>query len=210
MSEKEKKPIFKRWWFWVLVVVVIGAVAGGGNEGGSKSSSDRSTTNSAAAKPDPVLANRPADQTAFIEAVERGQAGAKSAANDMQKGGAKAARDKEICAALKGMVVRDWTGTLTTIDSNSDGKGVVSIRIANDVYVKTWNNALSDIGTNTLLEPGSSLFNKISGFKTRTKVKFSGNFFNSNEDCIKESSLSLDGKLKKPEFIFKFTDVSEL
>lgn len=34
MSEKAKKPIFKRWWFWLIVIVFIVAIASqGGNDG---------------------------------------------------------------------------------------------------------------------------------------------------------------------------------
>ena len=29
MSDKPKKPIFKKWWFWVIVVLVVGAIEGG-------------------------------------------------------------------------------------------------------------------------------------------------------------------------------------
>ena len=34
MSDKPKKPIFKKWWFWVIVVLVVGAIgaAAGGND----------------------------------------------------------------------------------------------------------------------------------------------------------------------------------
>jgi colicin import membrane protein len=33
MSEKAKKPIFKRWWFWLIVIVFIVAIASqGGND----------------------------------------------------------------------------------------------------------------------------------------------------------------------------------
>ena len=34
MSDKSKKPIFKKWWFWVIAVLVVGAIgsAAGGND----------------------------------------------------------------------------------------------------------------------------------------------------------------------------------
>lgn len=32
MSEKQKKPFYKRWWFWVIVVIVIAAIANAGGE----------------------------------------------------------------------------------------------------------------------------------------------------------------------------------
>lgn len=32
MSDKQKKPIFKKWWFWLIVVIVIAAIASAGGE----------------------------------------------------------------------------------------------------------------------------------------------------------------------------------
>ncbi|MEW8997910.1 MAG: DUF4352 domain-containing protein [Thermoanaerobacter sp.] len=32
MSNKQKKPIFKKWWFWLIVIIVIGAIASAGGE----------------------------------------------------------------------------------------------------------------------------------------------------------------------------------
>jgi len=32
MSEKAKKPIFKRWWFWLIVIIVIGAITSAGGK----------------------------------------------------------------------------------------------------------------------------------------------------------------------------------
>jgi hypothetical protein len=193
MTEKVKKSIFKRWWFWLIVLIIIGAAASGDK----------------APKADRLTENRPADQAAFVQAVQNGQAETKKAQNDMQKGGIKAARDKQMCSALKGMRANDWVGQIQTVDSNSDGKGVLSIQIAQDIIVKTWNNSISDSGDNTLLTPGSDLFVKVSGFKRNDYVKFSGSFFIDESDCIKESSLTLDGKLEDPEFIFKFTSVDK-
>ncbi len=30
-TEKEKKPIFKKWWFWILIILIIGVIASGGS-----------------------------------------------------------------------------------------------------------------------------------------------------------------------------------
>ncbi|WP_044736919.1 DUF4352 domain-containing protein [Geobacillus kaustophilus] len=32
MSEKKKKPFYKRWWVWLLAVIIVGAIASGGGE----------------------------------------------------------------------------------------------------------------------------------------------------------------------------------
>ena len=201
--------ILKKWWFWVIVVVVIGAISNSGNENGGDGAS--SSSSKSESKPDPVVENRPADEAAFIAAVQEGQTAAKGAENDMQKGAAKANRDKAVCEALSGsMRVSNWTGTIVDIDSNSEGKGVLSIKLANDIHVQTWNNALSDIGSDTLMEPGSDLFNKVAGMKKKMAVTFSGSFIQDDDSCIDEQSLSLDGKIKDPEFTFRFSDVNAL
>jgi hypothetical protein len=45
--------------------------------------------------------------------------------------------------------------------------------------------------------------------KTGQLVKFSGTFLpSSDNDCLNESSLTLDGKLESPEFIFRFLHLS--
>jgi hypothetical protein len=158
-----------------------------------------------------IIVSRPENQTKFLEAVAAAQNRGRSAENDMQKGGIFAARNTELCRILEPSTsVENWTGKISKIDSNSDGKGVFGIEMIKDVEVKTWNNALSDIGSDTLLEPGTDLFNKLASMKVGAEVVFSGSFFPQDDTCIKESSLTLDGKLRKPEFIFKFTAVETL
>lgn len=196
----------------ILTLAILGAIVGGDDDKDTASgNSDKGPSNAAIqAKPDLVIENRPDQQKAFITAVTEGQRAAQSAKNDMQKGGAKAKRDDSICAVLSDLKVTDWTGTLETIDSNSDGKGVVAVKIAKDVKITTWNNALSDLEDKTLLEPGTELFNKVSGLSRGAKVKFSGQFFRDESDCIGEQSLTLDGKLEEPEFTFRFEDLVPL
>lgn len=196
----------------LLLLVILAAIFGDDKDkvADSGKSSNGSTDAPKQAKTDPIVENRPEQQKAFIAAVMDGQKAAKAAKNDMQKGGAKAKRDSAICAALSNTKVSDWTGTLATIESNSDGKGVLAVRISKDLMITTWNNALSDFMDKTLLEPGTELFNKVSGFNRGMKVKFSGQFISSDSDCIDEQSLTLDGKLEEPEFTFKFEDVSPL
>src|SRR4051812_28897335 len=66
---------------------------------------------------------------------------------------------------------------------------------------------LSDISDQTLIDPGSALFAKISTLKVGQKVVFSGTFTRSETDCIKETSLTLSGSINKPEFILRFSEV---
>ena len=152
----------------------------------------------------------PADEEKFIAVVAQAQSDGKKTENDMQRGGVKAARDKEICALLTNLNINNWIGKIDLIDANSDGKGVLSVEIANNIKLTTWNNALSDLIDQTLIEPGTPLFVTASAMKKGDLVEFSGVLFEGTEgDCVKETSLTLSGKVMEPEFLFKFSRVGK-
>ena len=119
------------------------------------------------------------------------------------------ARAKDICRILKDdLSVINWPGKVEKLSSNSDGFGVLSIQIAKDISIKTWNNALSDSLERTLIDPSSAIFHQAVVLKEGQKVTFGGQFMPSKTDCIHESSLTLDGSLTKPEFIFRFSNIA--
>jgi hypothetical protein len=165
----------------------------------------------------------PVDQRQFSLIVATAQEESLKATNDMQIGGIKNQRDKLLCDFFKkqnGYKITGWEGVIQEIGANSDGKGIINIRIKYvlvpegkklDIQLGTWNNSISDIGSNTLLEPTTPLFSKISNkFSEGMLVKFSGEFIKneqSESECVKEKSLTLNGKVKNPEFVFKFYDM---
>lgn len=152
----------------------------------------------------------PQDEANFIRIVSSAQSDAKSAQNDMQVGGVKAKRDRALCDSGLSYVVNDWVGKLERIDSNSDGKGVLSVSIAPDILVKTWNNDLSDLMDGTLIAPGTALFEAASAMQRGQYVTFSGLLYRGSDgDCVKEASLTLKGKVTEPEFIFKFDKIAQ-
>ena len=150
----------------------------------------------------------PAEQRRFVEIVVQPQQEFKRADNAMQKGGAKQRRESALCKLLPEREVTGWTGKVTTIDANSDGKGVLGIEIAPNVLVKTWNNAFSDMMDKTLIDPSSEVFQAASALKKGQVVSFSGRFLPGTEgDCLREGSMTLGGKVTNPEFIFQFDGV---
>lgn len=158
----------------------------------------------------PPTSSLPTDEDAFIQVVQTAQSKSHSAINDMQKGGIKAEREKGICKIIKGEA-KNWVGKIIRIDANSDGKGVLEIEIAEKIKVKTWDNAFSDTGDDTLLSPDSEIFKTASAMKVGQSVKFSGAFFRGEDGaCLKEGSITLDGKITDPEFIFRFSKFESL
>lgn len=166
-------------------------------------------TSSEPAKPT-IESQMPTQQSQFVGIVKQAIAEANSAKNDMQVGGIKAERDNKICSVLQDDRVSSWVGVVKTISSNSDGKGVFGVELTNDVILKTWNNDFSDTAYQTLLLPGSEIFNIASELEVGDLVMFSGTFFKDDTSCIREGSLSLRGKVKSPEFIFKFTNLQKI
>jgi hypothetical protein len=173
--------------------LLIGMVAGGGNSAPPSSSF-------------PV----PSDQAGFARAISTARTAYGDAANKLAAGGARSRRQQAICNALQGQSTSGWIGRIAQLSSNGDGKGVISIEVAPDVHVATWNNALSDIGSHTLIEPTSSLFKSLAAMRRGDTVKFSGNFTSSQVDCVGEQSVTLDGSMTDPVFTMRFTSISKL
>lgn len=168
--------------------------------------SDKSPDDSASK----IEQSSPEIEKSFISVVSDAQMKAKDVSNDMQLGGLKPKRASALCSLLTSKSVSEWTGKVTQISSNGDGKGVLSIEISKDITIKTWNNSLSDINDKTLIDPSSQLFSDASALNVGDLVSFSGEFIPSESDCIRESSMGLDGSIKEPEFIFRFSGIKKI
>ena len=96
------------------------------------------------------------------------------------------------------------------METTSDGHGILSIKLLKDnpTTVKTWNNSLSDIGSDTLIAPGSTLYEQVAHLAIGNKVIFSGSFAAGKLDYVKEASVTESGAMNEPELIFTFASVS--
>lgn len=146
----------------------------------------------------------PANQLAFIAAVQKSREAYSSTNNDIAKATIRTQRKQQICTATNGYTDGYWFGIIDKVTTNGDGLGVISVKIAPHIILKTWNNSLSDIGQNTMIKPGTPIYNLAASLKTGDKVKFTGQFFEDEQDCLSESSLTIDGAMTEPEFIVSF------
>jgi len=156
------------------------------------------------------LKNIPASQKKFIDLIDTNVQKYRTAKNELQKSAIRTERKQALCEITEGFTVSDWIGTLNALNTNSEGNAVLSIRISPNIEIKTWNNALSDTGSNTLIEKDTSLFNELFYLSRGQKVMFSGSFFTSEKDCLKELSVTEEGAMTKPEFLMKFNKVKAL
>lgn len=196
---QKKKGIFKQTLYGIIgaivVITALDALTNDGDGGAEKAQAEKIPL--------------PQSQTQFVAAVQDAIQAADDASNDMAKGGVRADRAESVCRALgNSRSVQGWIGEIDTVDSNSDGKGVLAVSLADNVTVTTWNNALSDIGTGSLIEPSTSLFKTASTMSPGDLVVFSGRFTSDDVDCVGEQSMTLNGSLDDPEYTMVFSSVS--
>lgn len=144
----------------------------------------------------------------FISSVTDYSTKFKSAKNELQESVLRDERAAVFSSLLKGRSVDSWVGTIEELSTNNDGKAVLSIRISPDIKIRTWNNALSDLGSNTLIEKNTSLYSTLLELSAGQNVFFSGTFPASKTDFIKEGSLTINGSMTNPDFILKFDSVT--
>ncbi len=156
------------------------------------------------------LPSRPNEQDQFVSDILAARETFRSASTEMQEGATRPSRSKALCATFPSGNMERWIGTVKELTTNGDGLGVISISIGDDVNVKTWNNALSDLVSKTLVAPGTPLYDSMLRLAVGDDVVFSGNLIKGGADCFQESSMTLRGSMTSPEFIAQFRQIEKL
>ena len=223
MSEsKEITPASRPWYKkkrfiipFVFMVLVVGF--------GGSSSSDSEDTNSASVEAsaseasvevipteDPNMSNYglyPQAQADFIALIEQAREDLDNAETDLQESVILRDRDKALCGVLSSRVANKWVGEVKDVGANGEGKAYLEIEIADDVRVKTWNNALSDFSDNTLISPSSKFFDRLVAMNKGDLVTWSAKFLSDSNFCLKGANLTEYFYGKDPKFIVDFKDV---
>ncbi|MCA3451160.1 MAG: hypothetical protein INF92_12485 [Rhodobacter sp.] len=216
MGEKSTKP--KITFFRLVVLGFIGlAIVGAVTDQPASKTTPAAVATPQAAPSTEVTAKAPpsgplpmpADQIAFHSIIEASRQAYDDAPNDLVRGAERPKRSQAICDAVQSHEVKEWIGQVYKLTGTADGRGVISIELAGDIWLSTWNNASSDIKYATLINPGSDLFSRISTLSEGDEVVFSGTFFpdGSGKDCFNEISLMESSSMSQPEFVFAFSDV---
>lgn len=221
-TPKASKPWYKKKKIvipLVLLVLIIGAGSNGDSEESGTatetSSTENSSDNSSTVAPveaEPAggeFGNYPADQAAFVKAIENAKEAIGAAETDLQESVALRARDKKLCALLTGNRVTNWTGIVNNVGANGEGKAYVYVEIADNVKVITWNNSLSDISDDTLIPTSSKFFDKLVAMQKGDLVTFSATLLKSSNSCLKKGNLTEFFYGERPEFVAKFSDITK-
>jgi hypothetical protein len=163
--------------------------------------------------PKPVLAVDRAGEATVLAVLNDYAISYEEATNDMAKGALRPGRARALCSRLPFIrvrgVVQDWIGTIETLSATGDGRGVLAVRIGPHATVQTTNNGFSESLSqlSTLLASRSPVTKAAMALEVGRKVQFSGVLFPSNTDCMLETSVTMDGSMRDPEYLFRFTDL---
>jgi len=128
-------------------------------------------------------------------------------------------RDEAFCALVPSVATADrWTGRIKSVREPgvlADPNYVaLSIEIAGDIVIETHGFVLDkDIAASTNIHKGTELYNIVTKLTPGTRVKFSGKFVpkgGPRSTCLPERSVTMDGSMTEPEFVFSFEQVTPL
>lgn len=151
--------------------------------------------------------NHPENQNKFLQIIESAKEKIDAAETELQESVALRQRDNDLCAVLNGRTAKNWTGKITEVGANGEGKAHVEIELSDSVRVKTWNNAFSDLSDNTLIPPSASFFDNLVAMSEGTVVEWSGKFLSGKDFCLKKANLTNVFYAIDPQFIVKFSDI---
>lgn len=199
-------------WKWVMgiVVVFLGVQLLGGDGGGdgavTPQGQERTKMRLGSGEDFRGLAY-PDSQSVFASVVLRHREKFQDARNEVQESVVRDNRSMRLASTIPGRQAVRWVGTVSTLGTNSEGKGILSVEVADNVFVKTWNNALSDIGSETLIDKSSAVYREMMNLQPGDQVSFSGEFLSSELDYLEESSLTIEGSMTEPEYLFRFASL---
>lgn len=199
--------------FGVIILIVVISSSGKSSTttdaDSTSGSGGTSAEHPAKGKSKKAIASKPTQEEQFISIIEKARDSADDADNAFRRRLALTNRNASICKLLKSKNIKNWTGEVKTLDTNGDGLGVLSIKIADNIKVGTWNNALSDLEDNTLIKKDSPVFEAMASFNEGDQVTFTGKLVTDSEECIGEQSLTDNGSTKTPEFTIRFSKVTK-
>lgn len=153
-------------------------------------------------------AQLPEKEQQFIKIVSNYSSEFSKTENEIKQDKLRQGRLTDIDKAFTSGEVSNWVGTIESIQTDSSGYAYISVKLADNIHLKTWNNSFSDIGFKTIIKENTPLYSSLAELEEGKRITFSGSFFPDTTDRFKEASMTINGSMTDPEFIFKFTSIS--
>jgi hypothetical protein len=181
----------------IIVIIAVIAVAHSGSS-------------SVAADP------RPQNEQAFLHIVSAAETDG-STNNQIRQDEVRTQRGASLCQQVfqNGVSVSSWIGTVKAVRTSSvDGKASLQVDVTDSVTLETDDEGflLRILGTDpTLIPKGSVIYNTLADTAIGDKVQFFGSFVRAtNNDCVVEKSVTTQGSLSQPEYLFQFASLNRM
>ncbi len=199
-----------KWFGGGFAAFVIASAIFGSGEAEKGAVAGNSPTAASASAVKSTAAPLPEQQASFIAAISNYKTRFDAAGNELQQSVLRDERRMAILKAVGGQLrAEGWLGTLLKLETNGEGNAVVVVRVAPNIDLATWNNALSDVLHSTLIGKGTPLYAALVNMSAGDRVKVSGNYIHAEADGLFEQSITIRGAMTAPEFLFKFTEISK-
>ena len=207
----KQKKLSKIHWIGIILfsffLIIIISASGNNKQNDSSKDSQNITKNETNIQHND---NKPNDEISFINLIEKYRTLFIDAKNELQQSILRDKRKANLANSLNSRTIDSWVGKISQLETNSEGNAILSVKISPYIEIKTWNNAISDLASDTLIEKETPLYNDLINLARGKKVKFSGHFLSSQEDYIEEQSVTIRGSMKNPEFVFKFISIEQI
>jgi hypothetical protein len=127
--------------------------------------------------------------------------------NELRLAELRLARAEALRQAMGTTQISSWTATLTKPRTTGDGDAVVQVRLPCGATLKTWNNAMTDEGSGTLIAHDSLLYGTLAKLHEDQLVVIDGQLFHGARDGFTELSFTELGSMLHPEFLFRFLNI---
>tara|TARA_B100000686_G_C16608125_1_gene872332 strand:- start:391 stop:987 length:597 start_codon:yes stop_codon:yes gene_type:complete len=190
----------------LVLLVIIGSFMADKEE--KSGGSSNSVSNS---KPSKTVIPISDQQKKFIEIINNFKSDYGNAKNELKKSALRTKRKKALAELFGNDLSVQFVGKINRLSTTREQNAHLSISLlgTNYITISNWNNEMSDIGTESLIKSGSSLYDTVADLGEDITVKFTGSLFSDSDDHIEEKSISESGSMTDPEFLIKFSSIEK-
>ncbi|SFV87645.1 hypothetical protein MNB_SUP05-SYMBIONT-5-427 [hydrothermal vent metagenome] len=154
----------------------------------------------------------PAEQVQLMAIAKKYALAFDDVSNEVQQSQLREQRSKELLNFLYSNTknIENWIGRISNITTSSTGDAFVSITVSPYLTISTWNNTFSDINYDTKIDKDTAIYATLATVQKGDLVYFTGKFFESDNDSIKEQSLTIMGSMEDPDFLLRFYDIVKI
>ncbi len=180
----------------------------------AKATAEKASEEKTASEKAAALVALPESEKKFCSTVGSFAKAYKDAPDDNQLKRSKVRSDRRQALGSFPASVSDWLGTITKLSTTGAGKAELSVKLPCDsdidVEVTTGHTELADMLFHSLIPQSSRTYATLSELGKGKQIRFTGNFVTGDDlNGIRESSLSEDGSMTDPDFIFRFLQVGD-